>query len=383
MTDTDRERGETHGPTLDVAQGLANLKTAELIQQIEQQTAAEAAAEAMEVLDDAGELADDASELEAQLEAALGDAHVNATDNDRVALTADWQTSIIGIVEGSYKYSVEGRFFARIANQLVDIRHATRIGQGINQFYPTFLGDQRTKGTPQLEIEALFDRARAGANAVFSLLAATIRTLDHCDPPGLRGLTPHQAPSSSTPMPVAARRGPLPPANGPAVLVQTPPLRGVPPHLEGNLFQSELPPSRPDPVRERVVRVQQRLEDKRKQGSIGVAPHVGRVAPRAEVRRRKLSGPIADRQINVERDPATALILASRSLLEDLRRRGRSVERERITRYCQSVVSLADAGRVSEQLGKFAQEVATHQNSKNVAKLATFFLADIKGTLAK
>lgn len=388
MTDTDRPTSdETHGPTLDVDQGLEKLQTAELVEQIEQQDAADAAADAFEVLDDASALASSAGELEAELEAALGETgDLEASDEER----SNWQAEVIEAAQRAESYSDEGRFFARIANQLVEIRQATRIAQAINQHYPTFLQDRRASGEAEHDIEALFDRARAGTNAVFSLLAATIRTLEQCDPPGLRGpVSTASVPSHAAAAPPAAvvqRRGPQPPANRPAAVQQTAPLRGVPPHLAGDAPDDTIPEARVDPVRARVVAVQRQLEERRQQQQQvstrgGVAPHVGRVAPRPQVQQRKRSGPIAGRVVQGERDPATALILASRQLLEDLRRRARNVERERITRYCKSVERLAQSGRISERLGTFAVQVQNHQNAKNVAKLASFFLAEMKGKL--
>lgn len=402
MTDTERHEetgAETHGetthdvdaglerpteaPTLDVDAGLEALKTAELRDQIEQQNQADAAADALEVLDDAAHLASGAATLlEAELAETLGDAveSSEATDEHR----AQWTQDVVSAVEASNKFSDEGRFFARIANQLVEIRQATRIAQAINQHYPTFLQDLRAQGDPEVEIEALFGRARAGATAIFSLIDAMIRTLERCDPPGQRARgAGAQATGMSGPIGPASRSGPQPPANLAAPAVQTQPLRGVPRHLRGNPPDTEYPEPPVDPVRAKVVEVQRKLEAERaakaeQSGRGGIAPAVGRVAPTIKTVKRKTSGPVANREVVVERDAATSLILVSRNLLEDLRRRSRAVSRERIGRYCQSVRRLADGGRVSEKLGRFAAEVEQHQNPKNVAKLASFFLAEIK-----
>lgn len=381
MTDSDQSV-ETHGPALDVDQGLAKLKTAELAEQLEQQDAADAAADALEVLDDATALAAGAAELEAELElteAAQGEDY-EPTDSER----ADWQQDLIDAIEASHKFSDEGRFFSRIANQLVEIRQATRVGQAINQHYPDFLQERRAAGEPELEIEALFDRARAGAGAVFSLINATIRTLEQCDPPGLRGPAqsavpvPRHAPPPASLRNEARDRRPMAPANRPEPVSEAPGPRGVPSH------ETEDAAPQIDPVRQKVVAVQRQLEEQRQQQARsgargGVAPHVGRVAPRPEVTRRKMSGPVGQREIVVPRDPSASVIMAARQLLDDLRRRARTVSRERITRFCHSVERLATEGKVSPKLGRFAGEVQLHQNAKNVAKLASFFLADMKG----
>lgn len=371
MTDTDTQGVETHGPALDVEHGLEQLKTADLATQLELQDAADAAADARETLDDAGELSEAASKLEQELTETLGAPSIEAASPEE---RSQWQQAVMHGIHRAEDFSEEGRFFARIASQLVEIRQATRIAQTVNQHFPGFLQEQRAAGQPELEIEALFDRARACSSAVFSLLHASIRTLEQCDPPGTRGVAATAAPAQAQQtVPASTVRRPQPPANLPAPVVQSAP-------------RSSSHSLDPQSVRERVVAVQHKLEAERRaqaSGRAGVAPHVGRVAPRPESVRRKMSGPVDGRAVAGRRDPGTALILASRQLLEDLRRRNRSVERERVTRYCESVVRLHEEGRISERLALFAGEVNLRQNPKNVAKLASFFLQEMKGILPK
>lgn len=374
MTDT-APTSETQGQTVE-GPALTETPQAAMLRQMEEEDAKDRDREALEAVEQAGELNAEAEQLAGE----LNDDHTNEAPPDPTSALIEGFTK-------STSFAEEGRFFARMTTQLVEIRHATRIAQVILRHQPDYLVTADAE-----EIKALFARARVGAAAVFSLLNAAFQTIERA-----QGVASAGAPEVAEATDVDAPETPIS-DDSPASVTQEDvraAKAGGPPDLPvvWDHARSVRPPSNAEPVpsasapgnetpRQKVVRIQLEQERARKAAAAErakgkLAPKAGRIAPPLP-HREKPHGPVTGRREQPARDPIASLRVAAQGLLNDLRRQSHPVQRERITRFCEAIGRLADEGKLTVRLGNFAKSVLEHPNPKNVVKLAAFYLDQVK-----
>lgn len=363
MTDTDQE-GETHEPQFELPPvdelndddnntQADEESTGEMIERLEAEDRAE------------DERQQGASALELELEAATDPIYA---DDTSLELTQEEEQAraarLINELDKASRYEQQEQFFPRFDSQWVVIRHATRVAQSINAIDPDFLSRARASGQPQVEIENLFGRARAACAAVFSLVNAAIGNMEKAEPVeqvrARRGSQNAKERTEQLLQNAAGARQPQRP-------------QAVAPHhaAQAPLAQPSRPTAPPDPMRQKVLDAQRRQEaqrqrDRERRANTSQEP---RVAPQLRRQAAADAPHDDDRAKLVQR--ATTITREANAILQDLRGRKGTISKDRVDRFCGSILRLAEAGLVPEQLSDFAKNVKLHQNAKNVAKLAT------------